>query len=129
MFSRPPWKKYRKLISQAMYPSISSTINASMRICQKCSITMLATTAMIMTFAYSIAQPWAICGLKAVIVLKPEAQGQVTAEDIIAWARGELAAYKVPRLISFADSLPRTATNKVDWRGLQDAERARAAGA
>lgn len=66
--------------------------------------------------------------VKAVIVLKPEAQGRVTAEDIIAWARGELAAYKVPRVISFADSLPRTATNKVDWRGLQDAERARAAG-
>lgn len=63
--------------------------------------------------------------VKAVIVLKAEAKGRVTAEDIITWARGELAAYKVPRFISFAEDLPRTATNKVDWRGLQEAERGR----
>lgn len=63
--------------------------------------------------------------VKALIVLKPEAEGRVTAEEIIAWARGAMAAYKVPHLIEFVDSLPRTGSNKIDWRRLQEAEWAR----
>ncbi|MBR0684250.1 hypothetical protein GXW74_27585, partial [Roseomonas eburnea] len=35
------------------------------------------------------------------------------------WARGEMAAYKVPREFAFVDSLPRTASNKIDWRRVQ----------
>jgi fatty-acyl-CoA synthase len=33
-----------------------------------------------------------------------------------------MAAYKAPRLLQFADSLPRTASGKLMWRALQDAE-------
>jgi fatty-acyl-CoA synthase len=43
-------------------------------------------------------------------------------EDIIAWAREKMAAYKVPRVIEFAEHLPKSATGKVQWRSLQEAE-------
>jgi fatty-acyl-CoA synthase len=33
-----------------------------------------------------------------------------------------MAAYKVPRLVEFVDALPKTATGKVFWRMLQEAE-------
>jgi fatty-acyl-CoA synthase len=51
-----------------------------------------------------------------------------TAAGIIAWARGQMAAYKVPRTVVFVDSLPRTGSNKIDWRALQEAARAGAGG-
>ncbi len=59
--------------------------------------------------------------VKAVVVKKPGSK--LAAEDLIAWSREHMAAYKVPRLVSFADSLPKSATGKVLWRQLQDAER------
>jgi fatty-acyl-CoA synthase len=34
-----------------------------------------------------------------------------------------MAAYKIPRLIEFADSLPKSATGKVQWRLLQEREK------
>jgi fatty-acyl-CoA synthase len=33
-----------------------------------------------------------------------------------------MAAYKVPRLVEFADSLPKSATGKIQWRLLQERE-------
>jgi fatty-acyl-CoA synthase len=36
-----------------------------------------------------------------------------------------MAAYKHPRLVEFADSLPRSASGKVQWRVLQESERAK----
>ena len=58
--------------------------------------------------------------VKAVVVKQP---GSVlTEEALIAWARGQMAAYKVPRIVSFAESLPKSATGKVQWRQLQEAE-------
>ncbi len=57
--------------------------------------------------------------VKAVIVLRPEARACTGAEAIIEWAREHMAAYKVPRLISFVDALPRSGTGKVLWRTLQ----------
>jgi fatty-acyl-CoA synthase len=53
-------------------------------------------------------------------------RASVTADALISWARDRMAAYKVPRLVEFVDVLPRSSTGKVDWRRLQDAERARA---
>jgi fatty-acyl-CoA synthase len=58
--------------------------------------------------------------VKALIVRKPGAE--VRAEDIIAWAREKMAAFKVPRVIEFVDELPRTATGKIFWRKLQEEE-------
>jgi len=37
-----------------------------------------------------------------------------------------MAAYKYPRIIEFADSLPKSATGKVMWRALQEQEAASA---
>jgi fatty-acyl-CoA synthase len=59
---------------------------------------------------------------KAVIVLRAEAKGKTTAEDIIAWARENMAAYKVPKSVQFVDALPKSGSGKVMWRLLQDQE-------
>lgn len=58
--------------------------------------------------------------VKAVVVLKDGAN--LTAEDLIQWSREQMAAYKVPRLVAFVDALPKSATGKVMWRQLQEAE-------
>jgi fatty-acyl-CoA synthase len=60
--------------------------------------------------------------VKLVAVLKPEAQGKVTAAEIIDWARGQMAAYKIPRKVEFSDALPRTPSGKLQWRVLQERE-------
>jgi fatty-acyl-CoA synthase len=60
--------------------------------------------------------------VKAFVVLKPARRGQVRAEDIIEWARGKMAAYKVPTQVAFEDSLPKSATGKIQWRVLQERE-------
>jgi fatty-acyl-CoA synthase len=67
--------------------------------------------------------------VKAVVVLRAEAQGRTSAEDITAWAREHMAAYKVPKIVEFVDALPKSGSGKVMWRQLQDQEAARAASA
>ncbi|HEX6959917.1 MAG TPA: long-chain fatty acid--CoA ligase [Ferrovibrio sp.] len=59
--------------------------------------------------------------VKAVIV--PKDGADLSAEAIQAWCRERMAAYKVPRVIAFADALPKSASGKIMWRILQDAER------
>jgi fatty-acyl-CoA synthase len=66
--------------------------------------------------------------VKAVLVLREGRRGDVEAEEIIGWCRAHMAAYKVPRLIEFADSLPKSATGKVQWRLLQERELQRSSG-
>ncbi|MEU5220068.1 FadD3 family acyl-CoA ligase [Streptomyces sp. NPDC020807] len=48
---------------------------------------------------------------KAFAVRRPGAR--VTADDLIAWSRREMANYKVPRQVEFVDELPRNASGKV----------------
>ena len=60
--------------------------------------------------------------VKAVVVLRPSHKGQVSEEDITAWCRDNMAAYKVPRLVAFVDALPKSGSGKVMWRLLQEAE-------
>jgi fatty-acyl-CoA synthase len=60
--------------------------------------------------------------VKAVVVLRAEAKGKTTGEDIMAWARDHMAAYKVPRLVEFVEALPKSGSGKVMWRLLQDQE-------
>jgi fatty-acyl-CoA synthase len=55
-------------------------------------------------------------------VLREAARGQTTPEDIIAWAREHMAAYKVPRAVEFVDALPKSGSGKVMWRFLQEKE-------
>jgi fatty-acyl-CoA synthase len=58
--------------------------------------------------------------VKAVVVLRAEARGKTSAEDIIAWSREHMAAYKVPKIVEFVDALPKSGSGKVMWRLLQD---------
>jgi fatty-acyl-CoA synthase len=60
--------------------------------------------------------------VKAVVVLKAGSEGRLTADALIAWCRDNMAAYKIPRIIEFTDSLPKSATGKVQWRVLQERE-------
>ena len=65
--------------------------------------------------------------VKAVVVLRSTHKGQVTEQEIIDWCRDNMAVYKVPRIVSFADALPKSGSGKVMWRALQEAEQAAAA--
>lgn len=55
--------------------------------------------------------------IKAVVVLTEGAE--VSAEDIIAYCKKSLAAYKYPRIIEFRDSLPKGSTGKILKRELR----------
>lgn len=58
--------------------------------------------------------------VKAVVVARP---GPAPApESIQDWCRERMAAYKVPAVVEFAESLPKSPTGKVQWRVLQDQE-------
>jgi fatty-acyl-CoA synthase len=61
--------------------------------------------------------------VKALVVLKTGSRGKVSPEELIGWCRSHMAAYKIPRMIEFVDSLPKSATGKVQWRLLQERER------
>jgi fatty-acyl-CoA synthase len=64
--------------------------------------------------------------VKALIVLRPESRGRVTAEELIGWCREHMAAYKVPRVLAFVESLPKSGSGKIQWRELQEREMAAA---
>jgi fatty-acyl-CoA synthase len=65
--------------------------------------------------------------VKALIVLRPESRGRVTAEELIGWCREHMAAYKVPRILTFVESLPKSGSGKIQWRELQEREMAASA--
>ncbi|TAN12679.1 MAG: AMP-dependent synthetase [Burkholderiaceae bacterium] len=56
--------------------------------------------------------------VKAFIVKKPGAD--LSAEDLIAWAREHMAVYKAPKHVRFIDALPATGSGKVLRRLLKD---------
>jgi fatty-acyl-CoA synthase len=62
--------------------------------------------------------------VKAVVVLRANAK-ETKAEDIIAWAHDNMAAYKAPRIVEFVDALPKSGSGKVMWRALQEQEQVR----
>jgi fatty-acyl-CoA synthase len=62
--------------------------------------------------------------VKAVVVLRQDHKGKVTEQDIIDWCRDNMAVYKMPRVVSFVDVLPKSGSGKVMWRALQEAEMA-----
>ena len=59
--------------------------------------------------------------VKAHLTCRPGSE--VSPEDLVAWCRGALAEFKVPRYFEFHAELPRTATNKINkskLRALRD---------
>jgi fatty-acyl-CoA synthase len=67
--------------------------------------------------------------VKAVVVLRQDHKGKVSEQDIIDWCRDNMAVYKMPRVVSFVDALPKSGSGKVMWRALQEAEMAATSGA
>jgi long-chain acyl-CoA synthetase len=55
--------------------------------------------------------------VKAVVALKPGSSA--TPEDLIAWTKERLAAYKYPRIVEFVDALPKGPTGKILKRELK----------
>lgn len=55
--------------------------------------------------------------IKAFAVLEPEAG--VTADELVAWSKGQMADYKYPRLVEFVAALPMNATGKILKRELR----------
>lgn len=60
--------------------------------------------------------------VKALVVLRSSALEPLDAERLMNWSRQQMAAYKIPRLVEFVDSLPKSATGKIQWRALQNQE-------
>jgi long-chain acyl-CoA synthetase len=54
--------------------------------------------------------------VKAVVILNDGAS--VTEDELVEWGKGEMAAYKYPRVVEFVPSLPMTATGKILKREL-----------
>jgi long-chain acyl-CoA synthetase len=54
--------------------------------------------------------------VKAFVILNPDTK--VTEDELVAWGREQMAAYKYPRVVSIVDSLPMTATGKLLKRAL-----------
>ena len=63
--------------------------------------------------------------VKAVVVLRAAFKGKVSDDEIIAWCKENMAAYKYPRVVQFVDALPKSGAGKVMWRALQEAEAAK----
>ena len=59
---------------------------------------------------------------KAFISLKDEYKDRTTAEEMLAFCKKEMAAYKVPREIEFLDEVPKTASGKVLRRLVREEE-------
>ena len=60
--------------------------------------------------------------VKACVVLAADHKGKVSEDEIIAWCKEQMAAYKVPQIVEFRDELPRSPTGKVMWRAMQEEE-------
>jgi HIP---CoA ligase len=69
-----------------------------------------------------IGVPDARLGEVGMAFVVPTPGDAIAASDLVEWARGEMANYKVPRVIEFLDALPVNATGKV----VKDELRARA---
>jgi long-chain acyl-CoA synthetase len=58
--------------------------------------------------------------VKAFVALKAGMEGTVTPEDIIAFCKSRMAAYKYPRQVEFVSEIPKTLTGKFLRRNLRE---------
>lgn len=63
--------------------------------------------------------------VKAFIVPKPDHADKITADEIIEWAKGQMAPYKYPRIVEFRSTLPKGNTGKVMRKELKAEEEAK----
>ncbi|HMK36538.1 MAG TPA: AMP-binding protein [Desulfomonilaceae bacterium] len=57
--------------------------------------------------------------VKAFVALKPGFESSVTREEIVAFCKSRMAAYKYPRLVEFVPEIPKTLTGKFLRRALR----------
>lgn len=57
--------------------------------------------------------------VKAVVVPRATERDILSEEEVIAWAKEHMAAYKYPRIVEFVDELPLNASGKLMWRLVQ----------
>ncbi len=74
--------------------------------------------------AIGVPDPYRGESVKAYVVLKPGTAA--TAEEIIAFCKGKLAPFKVPKQVVFEKELPKTMVGKVLRRELKEREAAAA---
>lgn len=60
--------------------------------------------------------------IKAFIKLKPEYVGKTTEQEIIDWAKENMAGYKWPRMVEFVGTIPKTPVGKTMRRKLLEKE-------
>lgn len=60
--------------------------------------------------------------IKAFLRLKPDYEGKITAEEIIAHCKAKLPPYSVPKFVEFRKELPLTVTEKLFKRQLREEE-------
>jgi len=60
--------------------------------------------------------------VKAYVVPTPAARDSLSEADVIAWCKGEMAAYKCPTHVAIVDALPKSGAGKVLWRVLMERE-------
>jgi len=63
--------------------------------------------------------------IKAFVVLLEKYKDKTTEQEIMDWARKEMAGYKWPRKVEFIDQVPRTPILKVDRKALREMEKSR----
>lgn len=59
--------------------------------------------------------------VKALIVRKRDFL-DLSEERLVEWCREHMAAYKIPRIVEFVDTLPKSASGKLMWKRLQELE-------
>jgi long-chain acyl-CoA synthetase len=65
-----------------------------------------------------VADPYRGETVKAFVSLKPDAA--VTGDELIEFARSQMAAYKYPRLVEFVDEIPKNVAGKILRRELRE---------
>jgi fatty-acyl-CoA synthase len=60
--------------------------------------------------------------VKALVIRNDPYGATLTESELIDWSRGQMAAYKYPRVVAFVDHLPKSPVGKILWRVLQQAE-------
>ncbi len=75
-----------------------------------------------------VPDPVRVENVKAFIVLSRGYEGKIGEDEIIEWAKQNMAAYRYPRMVEFVDSLPKSGTGKIQWRELQQREKEKTEG-
>jgi len=61
--------------------------------------------------------------IKAFCTIKKEFKGKISEEEIVEWAKENMAAYKYPRIVEFVGMLPKSGVGKILRRILRDKEK------